>query len=191
MRVAVVACVAVLALALVSCSGGEKPKTAAELNRAYMSSVNQNVADLQSELTTFSSCVSNEDVAGMQLSVDRAKKIIDEIDALSVPEAFTEVHKMYIDGAGQLQDSLQSYVDLYAGIQAGTVDKGSIDTVVSKVQAGYDKGIGLLKQADAKLAEIAGVSSSDAAKSDASASSANGSEVGPAESSDASAAEGK
>ena len=121
-------------------------------NREYMSAVNQKMTTLGSTLDSFNDAVSREDVVTMKTQAANASKVLDELANVETPEAFTDVHTNYVDGAKNLEAALNEYIELYSEIQSATeanpFDWSSYDQRVQIIQSHYDEGVAALKAGD-------------------------------------------
>ncbi|ACV21535.1 Uncharacterised protein [Slackia heliotrinireducens] len=135
-------------------------KTDAQINRAYVSSVNSIAAEAAEDLSGFSAAIGAGDVASMKLSADAAAADLAKIESLEAPEAFAEVQAEYVEGARDMGDALKQYVDLYTKVQSAgdDIESGAYDSEIAEIQKLYDSGIEHLSEADNKLATLAGAS---------------------------------
>ena len=124
-----------------------------QVNRAYMSQVNQAMGDLEESLSAFADAVAGNDLAGMRSHASSAGKIIDKIAALEAPEDLADVQAGYVEGTNQLRKALQDYVTLYTDVESATEDSpfdwSTYDKRLADIQKEYDAGIEALKAADA------------------------------------------
>ena len=131
---------------------------AQELNRAYMSSVNQIMSDLDEQLESFVDAVSRNDVVAMQTQADAAFAILDELEDLTVPEGLEEIHACYLEGSALLEQALDAYIDLYVEIYSASSDDdfdwSSYEERLAEIQALYDEGIAQLEAGDAAAAAM-------------------------------------
>ena len=168
-------CVLVCALSLsvvlmMGCAAGEKAKTPAELNRAYMASVSQSIEDLGTELDSFVDAVGENDLAAMKIASERAGKAMEAVKNLTAPEAMTDVHSEYCAGIDALQSALSSYVDLYTQVEAGSISASDLKAQLSSVQKVYEDGIKHLEKGDSLVMTLAGADKDAATAQDSSAS---------------------
>lgn len=153
---AIVACVACLTF-MVGCSGGAaSPQTDEQSqNRQYMSSVNQIMDTLKTNMTDFSTAVKEGEVVSLSSQLDAVNKSVDELKALSVPEAMKDIHSKYVTGAEELQSALSGYVTLFQDVKVpanGTFDYATYADRLTEVKAHYDAGVAALQEADDKAA---------------------------------------
>lgn len=149
------------AIAMASLAGCATQNTAVTQqqsdNREYMTQVNRVMEDLQGRLESFTDAVSRGDVVGMRTQADNAFKAIDSLDDLSVPDDLQDVQQEYTEGATDLRDALNAYIDLYTEIDSATdaqpFDWGTYDQRVADIKAQYDEGIGKLQSGDNKATE--------------------------------------
>lgn len=127
-------------------------------NRQYMTQVNQSMEDLKGRLESFTDAVSRGDVVSMRTQADNAFKAIDDLNGITVPEAFNDVQKEYVDGTAALKEALNSYIDLYTEIDAATeeqpFDWSTYDKRIQDIKTKYDEGIGKLQSGDNKATEL-------------------------------------
>ncbi|MBQ3302522.1 MAG: hypothetical protein IJH04_10350, partial [Eggerthellaceae bacterium] len=86
---------------------------------------------------------------------DNAFKRIDKLEALTAPDALSDVHAKYIEGAKKLKSALDGYVALYAEIRSATDEKpfdwSNYESRIAAIQAQYNEGVSILEEGD-KLA---------------------------------------
>ena len=159
----VLACSAALTASLVAGCAPASPAAKAQdeaqvAYRAYMSSVNETMSDLDKGLEEFVTAVSRNDVVTMQTQAERAYKAIDKLKETDAPEALADIKSDYVEGATKLQEALSDYIALYTEMQAaqstGSFDFSSFAGRVSGVQEKYDEGIAALKKADEAAASL-------------------------------------
>ncbi len=168
MKFIAVACAACLALAaLAGCSGTgsqSQQKSAAQLNREYMSSVNSISSEASNALSNFGDAAAKQDVAAMRLAAADAGKALDKIKDLDAPDALKDVSDEYQAGADDLSQALSDYVEIYAQIKNAGDDTAAATASaqgIDDVKARYDSGISHLSKADSMVAEMADDSKSD------------------------------
>ena len=108
-KLAVAICAGSLAVAMLAgCAATPQNSLTDEqkANREYMSAVNQKMTTLGSTLDSFNDAVSREDVVTMKTQAANASKVLDELANVETPEAFTDVHTNYVDGAKNLEAAL-------------------------------------------------------------------------------------
>ena len=157
-------CFALLAVAGCSSTSSSTQKSAAQLNREYMSSVNSISSEVSSALSTFTESASKQDVAAMRIAAQDAAKAFEKIDALDVPDALSEVASEYKSAASDLSQALSDYVEIYANIKNAGEDTEAATKAaegITDVNARYASGMDHLSKADSKVAELAS-STSDA-----------------------------
>lgn len=153
-----IACICALSLlALCGCAdrnSGEASE-AQKANRAYMSQVNEAMDALKADLGGFVDAVSRDDVVNMRTQADNAFKRIDKLEALTAPDALSDVHAKFIEGAKKLKSALDGYVALYAEIRSATDEKpfdwSNYESRIAAIQAQYNEGVSILEEGD-KLA---------------------------------------
>lgn len=157
------ACSGALALSLIAGCVPVSPTAKAQdeaqaANRAYMSSVNETMSDLDKGLEEFVTAVSRNDVVTMQTKAERAYKAIDKLKETDAPEALADIKNDYVEGATKLQEALNDYIALYTEMQAaqstGSFDFSTFGTRVAGVQQKYDEGVAALKKADEAAADL-------------------------------------
>lgn len=146
------ACACVLALVTLFATGCANGASSAngeqQANRAYMSQVNGIMDELGTQLDTFVEAVSRGDVVNMRSQADNAYKALDELNSIEVPEELSEIQEKYTDGASKLREALNSYIDLYTEISAGSFDQSTYASRIASIQTTYDQGVEALKQGD-------------------------------------------
>lgn len=153
-RILVIAlfCVACLG-ALVGCSGNDPAQDAQTQNRQYMSSVNTIMETLGTNMEDFSTAVKDGEVVSLDSQLDAVNKCVDDLNALTVPDAMKDIQTSYVNGATELQTALQDYVQLYEDVkapQSGSFDYSTYDQRLADIQSHYDAGIAALQDADSK-----------------------------------------
>lgn len=155
----VCACVLMVGV-LCGCSSSttSEETEAQEANRAYMSSVNVIMEDLDEQLESFVDAVSREDVVSMQTQAEDAYEILDELDDLEVPEGLEEIQECYLEGANLLEQALDAYIDLYIEIDSATdedpFDWDTYEERLAEIQELYDEGIAQLEAGDEAAAAM-------------------------------------
>lgn len=149
-------CVTCLTL-LVGCSSNstqsDDPQT---LNRQYMASVNQIMTDINTQMEKFSTSVKGGEVISLSSELNTVSSRIDDLKALSVPDAMKDIHNQYVKGAEELKTALEGYVTLYQDVKApasGSFDYSTYATRLNEIQKHYDAGVEALKDADKKASE--------------------------------------
>ena len=113
-----------------------------------MSQVNGVMAELGDELGSFVDAVSRNDVVNMRTQADNAYRSLDDLEAIEAPEGLSDVRQKYIDGTAKLREALDGYIALYTEVESGALNQSDYAARLAKVQALYDEGVDLLKQAD-------------------------------------------
>lgn len=145
-------CVACLA-ALVGCSGESAEQNAQTQNRQYMSSVNTIMDTLDTNMEEFATAVKDGEVVSLDAQLEAVNKCVEDLNALTPPDAMTEIHKAYVTGATELQTALADCVQLYEDVkapQSGSFDYSTYDSRIADIQSHYDAGIAALQDADSK-----------------------------------------
>ena len=152
-----------------ACSPGtaaSASKTAEQVNRAYMSQVNEAMVKLDENLDQFVDATSRGDVVAMRTQADNAYQTLDALAAIEAPEDMKDIRDQYLNGTGKLREALDSYIDLYAEAAAAgdSYDWSAQSNRIKQIQAKYDEGVKALKDADTTVAEAAAGSGSSASK---------------------------
>lgn len=159
LALALSACVAVALLA--SCAPAAQQKSAAQLNREYMSNVNRISSEAAEELAAFSDAVSAGDLASMRIAAEDASKALSKISALTPTEDLKPVHEEYTSGVSDLSRALEDYIALFASVKNGEDGAGDDSQAAAsgleEVQKTYQSGIDHLSKADSMVAEISGM----------------------------------
>lgn len=146
--------------ALAGCTGQTAGSEQQDVNRQYLSQVNQVMDDLETSLASFTDAVSRNDVVGMQTQAENALSKLDSLDSIEAPEELSEVQQSYQDGTAQLRGALSSYVALYTEISSATdaqpFDWSTYDARLAEIQEKYDAGIDALEAGDKAAAEVEG-----------------------------------
>lgn len=153
-RIIVVAmlCIACLG-ALVGCSGNTAEQDAQTQNRQYMSSVNTIMDTLNTNMEEFATAVKDGEVVSLDAQLEAVNTCVDDLNAITPPEAMTDIHKSYVTGATEMQTALAAYVQLYEDVnapQSGSFDYSTYDSRLADIQAHYDAGIAAFQDADSK-----------------------------------------
>lgn len=153
-RIIVVAmlCIACLG-ALVGCSGNTAEQDAQTQNRQYMSSVNTIMDTLNTNMEEFATAVKDGEVVSLDAQLEAVNTCVDDLNAITPPEAMTDIHKSYVTGATEMQTALAAYVQLYEDVnapQSGSFDYSTYDSRLADIQAHYDAGITAFQDADSK-----------------------------------------
>lgn len=146
------------AFMLSGCMANNAANTQQADNRQYMAKVNQSMDDLQTRLDGFNDAVSRTDLVGMRTQADNAYKAIDDLAALTPPDALKDIQTSYVDGCNDIKDALNLYIDLYTEIENATeeqpFDYATYDSRLKEIQDKYDSGITKLGDGDTKAAEL-------------------------------------
>lgn len=157
-RFAAVICALTCCVFAFGCAPGANTEAteAQQANRAYMSQVNEAMAELDDNLDQFLDAVSRGDVVNMQTQADNAFKVLDKLSAVEAPEELSGVRDKYVEGSGKLREALTDYIALYVEAQnAGdTYNWSAFDKKVKEIQTLYDAGVGLLEEGDKTAAEL-------------------------------------
>ena len=153
-RIIVVAmlCIAFLG-ALVGCSGNTAEQDAQTQNRQYMSSVNTIMDTLNTNMEEFATAVKDGEVVSLDAQLEAVNTCVDDLNAITPPEAMTDIHKSYVTGATEMQTALTAYVQLYEDVnapQSGSFDYSTYDSRLADIQSHYDAGIAAFQDADSK-----------------------------------------
>lgn len=153
-RIIVVAmlCIACLG-ALVGCSGNTAEQDAQTQNRQYMSSVNTIMDTLNTNMEEFATAVKDGEVVSLDAQLEAVNTCVDDLNAITPPEAMTDIHKSYVTGATEMQTALAAYVQLYEDAnapQSGSFDYSTYDSRLADIQSHYDAGIAAFQDADSK-----------------------------------------
>lgn len=169
-KLVVALCACAVAGMLAACSMGPAASSASkspeQLNRAYMSQVNESMAKLQDSLGQFTDAVSRGDVVSMRTEADNAYKVLDGLEAIEAPEDMADIREQYLKGTKAMREALDSYIELYteASAAGGSYSWADHETRVKKVQSLYDDAVKQLKAADEAVASAAAGSASSASK---------------------------
>ena len=158
-RIIVVAmlCIACLG-ALVGCSGNTAEQDAQTQNRQYMSSVNTIMDTLNTNMEEFATAVKDGEVVSLDAQLEAVNTCVDDLNAITPPEAMTDIHKSYVTGATEMQTALAAYVQLYEDVnapQSGSFDYSTYDSRLADIQSHYDAGIAAFQDADSKKSHTA------------------------------------
>lgn len=153
-RIIVVAmlCIACLG-ALVGCSGNTAEQDTQTQNRQYMSSVNTIMDTLNTNMEEFATAVKDGEVVSLDAQLEAVNTCVDDLNAITPPEAMTDIHKSYVTGATEMQTALAAYVQLYEDVnapQSGSFDYSTYDSRLADIQSHYDAGIAAFQDADSK-----------------------------------------
>lgn len=152
----VVLCVALTGV-LAGCASGDQSSSSsssASENRAYMSSANTIIGELQDNLTDFSTAVSEDNLVSMRAAAKKAYQNIDDFKQLQPTDTLKSVHSEYVKGCEDLQDALESYIDLFSDQKKSKLSDAEYKKRLKKIQAKYDSGIDHLKEGDKKATSL-------------------------------------
>lgn len=153
-RIIVVAMLCIVCLgALVGCSGNTAEQDAQTQNRQYMSSVNTIMDTLNTNMEEFATAVKDGEVVSLDAQLEAVNTCVDDLNAITPPEAMTDIHKSYVTGATEMQTALAAYVQLYEDVnapQSGSFDYSTYDSRLADIQSHYDAGIAAFQDADSK-----------------------------------------
>lgn len=139
---------------LTGCSAnGSNANEEQQANRAYMSQVNEIMAELDENLDSFTDAVSRGDIVNMRTQADNAYKSLDKLSSLEATEDLADVQQCYVEGTEKLREALDEYIKLYSEIESGSFDQSTYDARIAKVQSLYDEGVSSLEEGDKTAAE--------------------------------------
>ena len=148
-------CALAFAVAMAGCTANTSSVSPEQqANRAYMSQVNEIMAQLDEQLDSFVEAVSRGDVVNMRTQADNAYQQLDKLSDLEVPDGFSDIQQGYLDGTTKLREALDGYIELYAATESATFDQSTYATRLAQVQSLYDEGVAALKQADESAASM-------------------------------------
>lgn len=155
-RVAAAACAVACALVVTGCVAQSTTgvTSEAEQNRQYMATLNQQVTDIQEDLTAFQDAVAKQDAVTMQAQLSSVDKVIESVKNTDCTSKLQPAKDLYVDALCSLDDALASYVSLYTDVANGTVDSATYDERLSSVQSAYNEAMDKLKSADDKIVSI-------------------------------------
>lgn len=139
-----------MVVALVGCAGVANTETnqAQEENRAYMSQVNEIVMQADEYLNNFVNAVSSDNIVGIRSNAADAQRELAKLSSLEVPSDLKDIQSQYQAGSEKLSEALNQYVQLYADIEANTIDQATVSERITQIQSLYDEGYDALKKAD-------------------------------------------
>lgn len=142
-----------LAGVLVGCgpsvsAGSSSSSDTASTNRAYMSSANTIIEELEENLSDFSLAVANDDLVSMKSAAKKANKSIDKFEALKAPDDLKSVHDEYTKGFDYLKKALGEYIDLYSDQQKSALTESEYKKRLKSIMSEYDKGMKHLNKGD-------------------------------------------
>ena len=119
---------------------------AQEENRAYMQEVNQVMAGFNLLCTDFALALENNDADQVEKDTQNIAENLETLKGLEVPEALTDVHEAYVEGAEKLVAALTDYLALSQS--DADVTSQAYAEQLAKIQAEYDEGVAALKAGD-------------------------------------------
>ena len=153
-RIIVIALLCVACLACLAGCGAQNQKNDAQTqNRQYMSSVNTIMETLNTNMDDFAKAVKDGEVVSLDAQLGSVDQCVNDLNALTVPDAMKDIQNSYVQGATEMQKALQLYVQLYEDVKApenGSFDYSTYDSRLAEVQSHYDNGIKALQDADGK-----------------------------------------
>ena len=150
-KLGILACAMALAAGVMAGCAGSGAVAANEeqqANRAYMSTVNQTMEELDANLDSFVDAVSRGDVVNMRSQAENAYKTLDKLENLDVPDDMADIQEGYLDGTGKLREALDEYIGLYVDASGSDFDWSTYEERVEVVQKLYDDGVAALEAAD-------------------------------------------
>lgn len=148
--VAIALCFTCLAV-LVGCADTSEQDDVQAKNRQYMSSVNQIMETLNTNMDGFVTAVKEGEVVSLSSQLSAVDQCVSDLNALDVPDAMSDIHASYVEGATELQTALKDYVDLYEEVKvpaSGSYDYDDYQERLKDIQSHYDAGIKALEEAD-------------------------------------------
>lgn len=176
MKAMAIALISALCLAAaIGCAPAEQTEDNAALNRAYISTANTAMMQINADLEPFTAAVAAEDVVTMEQAAANVYRDFDQFKATIPPKDMENIHKEYSAGCDDLKQALQSYISVYKDAANSDVDE--INKALDEVQKQYDSGIAHLQAADKMVTSLPGATPSTSTSSEAgSASSASSTE---------------
>ena len=154
-KILIVAMVCAFAcMSLFACSASDESAEKAEANRQYMALLNSEMADMQTVMDDFETAVSEENVVAMRSQLDKATEVLATIEESQATEDLSETRDQYVNALVTLNDAMDEYVDLFAGVQDGSLSSQDLEEGLEGVQEKYDSGIEKLKAADEAVAKL-------------------------------------
>lgn len=139
--------------ALAGCTGNDAEQNAQTQNRQYMSSVNTIMDTLNTNMEDFAAAVKDGEIVSLDTQLEAVKTCVDDLNAITPPDAMKDIHASYVTGATEMQTALTDYVQLYEDVTApknGSFDYSTYDSRLSEIQSHYDAGIKAFQDADSK-----------------------------------------
>ncbi len=153
----VVALCATCLTLLVGCSSNSTQSNDPQTqNRQYMASVSQIMDDINTQMEDFSKAIKDGEVISLSSQLNTVSSRIDDLKALSVPDAMKDIHTSYVKGAEELKAALDGYVELYQDVKApasGSFDYSTYSSRLAEIQQHYSAGVEALQDADKKASE--------------------------------------
>ena len=152
----VLAATLALGAGLAGCVGGQgsSSEDPAAKNRAYMASLNRDMADLGEQLEAFQDALAQNDAVTMKAKLAAAERIVEGISSTEAPERLAELKDSYSAALEQLQSCLQDYTNLYAQLDAKALSATDYEAKLAELQVAYDEAVELLRAADERAVEI-------------------------------------
>ena len=125
-----------------------------QAGRAYMSQVNETMAELDEGLDSFVAAVSRNDLVNMRSQAENAYQALEKLGDIEAPEAYEDVQKHYVDGTGKLREALDDYIALYTDMNGASFDQSTYDKRIADIQKLYDDGVSDLEEGDKAASEI-------------------------------------
>jgi paraquat-inducible protein B len=172
MKTVFVAAIMVACLALaVGCAPADQTEDNAALNRAYISTANTTMMQVNADLEPFTAAVAAEDVVTMEQAAANVYRDLDQFKAITAPKDMKDIHAEYSAGCDDLKKALQDYVALYK--DAANTDVNDLNGTLAEIQKTYDSGIAHLQAADKMVTSLPGALPEASSSSSAEAGSAS------------------
>ena len=137
---------------MTSCAPAQSAVEKAEsYNRQFMSQINSVVEDYSEKLSEFSLAVSQGNVVNMTTLAQASATITEDMKNIEASNDMEKIRNAYYDAMVALNASLNQYVSVYSEISAlgeSVADAAAVQSGITEVQAAYDAGLQLLKDAD-------------------------------------------
>ncbi len=151
--------VCALALVLAGCASltgqGDEDADQANANRQYMAQLNSEMADMQQIMDDFQVAVSEQNTVAMKAQIQKADRIIAEIEESEATESLADAKDLYVDALTTINGAMKDYADLYMQVETNGMDADELADRMEEVQAAYDEGIEKLQAADDAVASLA------------------------------------
>ena len=139
-------------LSMTSCAPAQSAVEKSEAyNRQFMSQINSVVESYGEKLDEFSLAVSQGNVVNMTTLAQSSATITEDMKKIEESNDMEKIRDAYYDAMVELNGALGKYVSLYTNISAlgdSPADASTIQSDLAEVQAAYDAGLQLLKDAD-------------------------------------------